>query len=72
MYSKLFKITFFSYLTVFLNSIIAACLAKGKTILKNCAIEPEIKDLTNFLNSAGANIKWIGKRSCLQFCKEDV
>ena len=43
------------------NSIIAACLAKGKTILKNCAIEPEIKDLTNFLNSAGANIKWIGR-----------
>ena len=45
------------------NTIIAACLAKGKTILKNCAIEPEIKDLTNFLNSAGAKIKWSG-RSC--------
>tara|TARA_Y100000748_G_scaffold65074_1_gene52622 strand:- start:450 stop:1712 length:1263 start_codon:yes stop_codon:yes gene_type:complete len=46
------------------NSIIAACLATGKTILKNAAIEPEIKDLTNFLNSAGAKIKWIGKRTC--------
>jgi len=45
------------------NSIIAACLAKGKTILKNCAIEPEIKDLTNFLKSAGAKIKWKGKRT---------
>ena len=45
------------------NSIIAACLAKGTTILKNCAIEPEIKDLTNFLNSAGAKISWIG-RTC--------
>ena len=45
------------------NTIVAACLAKGKTILKNCAIEPEIKDLTNFLNSAGANIKWLG-RTC--------
>ncbi len=45
------------------NSIIAACLGKGKTILKNCAIEPEIKDLTNFLNSAGSKIKWIGKRT---------
>ena len=45
------------------NSIIAACLANGKTILKNCAIEPEIKDLTNFLKSAGAKIKWIGKRT---------
>ncbi len=46
------------------NTIIAACLAKGKTTLKNCAIEPEIKDLTNFLNSGGAKIKWVGKRTC--------
>ena len=45
------------------NSIIAACLAKGITILKNCAIEPEIKDLTNFLKLSGAKIKWIGKRT---------
>ena len=45
------------------NSIIASCLAKGTTILKNCAIEPEIKDLTNFLNSAGAKISWSG-RTC--------
>ncbi len=45
------------------NSIIAASLAKGTTILKNCAIEPEIKDLTKFLNSAGAKISWIG-RTC--------
>ena len=43
------------------NSIIAACLATGTTILKNCAIEPEIKDLTNFLNSAGAKITWKGR-----------
>ena len=45
------------------NLIIASCLAKGTTLLKNCAIEPEIKDLTNFLRSAGANIKWVGKRT---------
>jgi UDP-N-acetylglucosamine 1-carboxyvinyltransferase len=45
------------------NTIIAACLARGTTILKNCAIEPEIKDLTNFLNSAGANISW-KERTC--------
>ena len=44
------------------NLIIAACLAKGQTILSNCAIEPEIKDLSNFLSSIGAQIKWIGKR----------
>ena len=45
------------------NTIIAASLAKGETTLKNCAIEPEIKDLTNFLNLAGAKIKWSG-RTC--------
>ena len=39
-----------------------ACLAKGKTILSNCAIEPEIKDLVNFLITMGCNIKWIAKR----------
>ncbi len=45
------------------NLIMAATLANGKTILKNCAIEPEIKDLVNFLKSAGAKIKWTGKRT---------
>ena len=44
--------------------ITSAVLAKGKTILRNLACEPEILDLTNFLISAGANIKWIGKRTC--------
>tara|TARA_B100000787_G_scaffold141424_1_gene110535 strand:+ start:216 stop:1475 length:1260 start_codon:yes stop_codon:yes gene_type:complete len=44
------------------NLMIAACLAKGQTILSNCAIEPEIKDLSNFLTSIGAHIKWTGKR----------
>ena len=45
------------------NLIIAACLAKGKTTLSNCAIEPEINDLINFLNKMGCNIKWISKRT---------
>ena len=45
------------------NLIIAACLAKGTTLLSNCAIEPEIKDLTNFLNKMGCMIKWISKRT---------
>ena len=47
------------------NLIIAACLAKGTTLLTNCAIEPEIKDLTNFLNKMGCKIKWISKRKVL-------
>ena len=45
------------------NLIIAACLAKGKTTLSNCAIEPEIKDLVNFLIKMGCNIKWTKKRT---------
>ena len=45
------------------NLIIAASLAKGITILSNCAIEPEIKDLVNFLIKMGCDIKWISKRS---------
>ena len=45
------------------NLIIAACLAKGKTTLSNCAIEPEIKDLVNFLIKMGCNIKWAAKRT---------
>ena len=44
------------------NLIIAASLAKGTSILSNCAIEPEIKDLINFMNKMGCNIKWISKR----------
>ena len=44
--------------------IMSSVLSDGKTILKNCAIEPEVLDLTNFLKGAGANIKWIGKRIC--------
>ena len=45
------------------NLIIASCLAKGKTTLSNCAIEPEIKDLVSFLIKLGCNIKWTKKRT---------
>jgi UDP-N-acetylglucosamine 1-carboxyvinyltransferase len=45
------------------NLIIASCLAKGKTILSNCAIEPEIKDLVNFLIKMGCKIKWTSRRT---------
>tara|TARA_B100001142_G_scaffold327348_1_gene384778 strand:+ start:808 stop:2061 length:1254 start_codon:yes stop_codon:yes gene_type:complete len=45
------------------NLIIAASFAKGTTILSNCAIEPEIKDLVKFLIKLGCNIKWTTKRS---------
>ena len=45
------------------NLVIAASFAKGKTVLSNCAIEPEIIDLVNFLNKMGCNIKWTSKRT---------
>ena len=44
------------------NVIIAACLANGITHLKNCACEPEIKNLTNFLKKMGIKITWINNR----------
>ena len=43
------------------NALLAAFNAKGKTILKNCAIEPEIKDLILFLKKIGAEIKLKGR-----------
>ena len=44
------------------NTLIASCFAKGKTKLRNCAIEPEIIDLINFLKKAGAKITFSGVR----------
>ncbi len=44
------------------NLIMAACLAKGKTIIENAAREPEIKDLISFLNSMGCSVSWKGPR----------
>jgi UDP-N-acetylglucosamine 1-carboxyvinyltransferase len=45
------------------NLIIAASMADGISILSNCAIEPEIKDLVDFINKMGGKIKWIGRRT---------
>ena len=52
------------------NSILAACLAKGKTVLKNCAIEPEVQDLIKFLNNLGGNIKIKGRKIFITGCKK--
>ena len=45
------------------NILIAACFANGETKLRNCALEPEIDDLINFLKKLGCKINRIGKRS---------
>lgn len=47
------------------NAILAAVSAKGKTIISNCAIEPEIQDMIFFLKKMGCNINFIGKRKIL-------
>ncbi|MEA4964358.1 MAG: UDP-N-acetylglucosamine 1-carboxyvinyltransferase [Oscillospiraceae bacterium] len=43
-----------------MNIMIAAVLASGMTIIENCAKEPHVVDLANFLNSMGANISGAG------------
>ena len=47
------------------NAILAAVSAKGKTIISNCAIEPEIQDMILFLKKMGCNVNFIGKRKIL-------
>lgn len=42
------------------NIILAALRAKGTTYIKNAAAEPEIKDLADFLNACGADIRGAG------------
>jgi UDP-N-acetylglucosamine 1-carboxyvinyltransferase len=42
------------------NIIIAAAVSEGKTVIENAAKEPEVKNLVDFLNKAGANISMNG------------
>ncbi len=42
------------------NIMLAATKAKGKTLIENAALEPEIEDLANFLNKMGAKILGAG------------
>lgn len=42
------------------NTIMAAVLAKGTTIIRNAASEPHVQDLCNFLNTLGAQIEGVG------------
>ncbi|MGV0005690.1 MAG: UDP-N-acetylglucosamine 1-carboxyvinyltransferase [Candidatus Porifericomitaceae bacterium WSBS_2022_MAG_OTU9] len=45
------------------NLMMAAVLAKGETIIENAACEPEIVDLSMFLNSMGAKIEGAGEHT---------
>ncbi len=42
------------------NMIMAASLAKGTTVLRNCAMEPEIKELAKVINRMGGSIDGAG------------
>ena len=44
------------------NAVLASFNAEGITVLKNCAVEPEILDLIKFLNSLGGKIKIKGRK----------
>jgi UDP-N-acetylglucosamine 1-carboxyvinyltransferase len=53
------------------NTILAAVRAKGTTLIKNAAIEPEIIDLILFLQKLGANIMVDADRTiCIQQATE--
>ncbi len=43
-----------------MNILLAATLANGMTVIENCAKEPHIVDLANFLNAMGARISGAG------------
>ncbi len=42
------------------NAVMAACLAKGQSIIRNAACEPHVRELCRFLNLLGADISGIG------------
>lgn len=43
-----------------INTMMAATLAQGQTIIENAAKEPEIVDLANYLNAMGASVRGAG------------
>ncbi len=45
------------------NTIMAAVLARGETVIRNAASEPHIQELCHFLNSLGARIENIGSNT---------
>ncbi len=45
------------------NVLMAASLARGTTVLENCAREPEVIDLANLLNAMGARISGAGEET---------
>ena len=42
------------------NAVMAAVLARGRTLIRNAAAEPHVQDLCNLLNQMGGRIRGIG------------
>lgn len=49
------------------NLMLASVFLSGKTVLKNCAKEPEVADLAKFLNSMGAKVFGAGTNTITIF-----
>ena len=47
------------------NALMAACTAKGTTVIRNAASEPHVQDLARFLNKLGAKISHIGTNTLI-------
>ncbi|MGM0441734.1 MAG: UDP-N-acetylglucosamine 1-carboxyvinyltransferase [Elusimicrobiota bacterium] len=52
------------------NLIMAACLARGTTVLENTAAEPEVEQLIEFLKSMGARITTSGNIVKIEGCSQ--
>jgi UDP-N-acetylglucosamine 1-carboxyvinyltransferase len=57
------------------NLMMAACLARGRTVIENAAREPEVVDLAHYLNAMGGRVQGAGTDmvtidgvECLQGC----
>jgi len=47
------------------NALMAACLAKGTTIIRNAASEPHVQSLARFLNRLGGKISGLGSNTLI-------
>jgi UDP-N-acetylglucosamine 1-carboxyvinyltransferase len=47
------------------NALMAACMAEGRTVIRNAASEPHVQDLALFLNKMGARISNIGSNTLI-------
>jgi UDP-N-acetylglucosamine 1-carboxyvinyltransferase len=45
------------------NALMAASLADGVSVIHNCALEPEVNDLCNFLTQLGVPLEGVGTKS---------